>query len=165
MLYHPDHGLAGVVEEICRGAGFRPRGTVRTSQAEGAVRLAAAGLGIALVPDNIVLPALDCGVLRLAPRLIRDISVYARTEWSSTAAAFVDVLREDARPRPRARTRFISRILGVRLVPLALVALVLSALRRLLVVDDDDDFDESASSPSLSAHGRRPRRRELRGSS
>lgn len=101
VLYHPDHGLAGVVEEICRGAGFRPRGTVRTSQAEGAVRLAAAGLGIALVPDNIVLPALDCGVLRLAPRLIRDISVYARTEWSSTAAAFVDVLREDARPRPR----------------------------------------------------------------
>ncbi len=101
VLYHPDHGLAGVVEQVCRGAGYRPRGTVRTSQAEGAVRLAAAGLGIALVPDNIVLPALDCGVLRLAPRLIRDISVYARTEWSSTAAAFVDVLRADARPRPR----------------------------------------------------------------
>jgi DNA-binding transcriptional LysR family regulator len=101
VLYHPDHGLAGVVEAICRGAGFRPRGTVRTSQAEGAVRLAAAGLGIALVPDNIVLPAHDCRVLRLSPRLIRDISVYARTEWSSTAAAFVDVLREDARPRPR----------------------------------------------------------------
>ena len=33
--------------------------------------------------------------------MIRDISVYARTDWSSTAAAFVDVLREDARPRPR----------------------------------------------------------------
>lgn len=101
VLYHPDHGLAGVVEEICRGAGFRPRGTVRTSQAEGAVRLAAVGLGIALVPDNIVLAAVDCTVLRLAPRLIRDICVYARTDWSSTAAAFVDVLREDARPRPR----------------------------------------------------------------
>jgi DNA-binding transcriptional LysR family regulator len=101
VLYHPDHGLAGVVDEICRGAGFRPRGTVRTSQAEGAVRLAAVGLGIALVPDNIVLAAVDCAVLGLAPRLIRDICVYARTDWSSTAAAFVDVLREDARPRPR----------------------------------------------------------------
>ena len=33
-----------------------PRGTVRTSQAEGAVRLAAAGVGVALVPDNIVSP-------------------------------------------------------------------------------------------------------------
>src|SRR5436190_4882088 len=50
VLYHPDHGLAGIVETLCRAAGFAPRGTVRTSQAEGAVRLAAAGLGIALVP-------------------------------------------------------------------------------------------------------------------
>jgi DNA-binding transcriptional LysR family regulator len=100
VLYHPDHGLAGIVEEICRRAGFRPRGPVRTSQAEGAVRLAAAGLGIALVPDNIVLPALDCAVLRLEPRLIRDVAVYARTDWSPTAAAFLDVVRADARAHP-----------------------------------------------------------------
>jgi len=100
VLYHPDHGLAGVVDEVCGHAGFRPRGAVRISQAEGAVRLAAAGLGVALVPDNIVLPAVDCAVLRLVPRLIRDIAVYARTDWSPTAAAFVDVLRSDARRRP-----------------------------------------------------------------
>jgi DNA-binding transcriptional LysR family regulator len=100
VLYHPDHGLAGILEEICRRSGFRPRGTVRTSQAEGAVRLASAGLGLALVPDNIVLPAVDGVVLRLAPRLLRDIAAYARTDWSPTAAAFVDVLRADARPRP-----------------------------------------------------------------
>ena len=24
VLYHPDHGLAGIVEEVCRGAGFTP---------------------------------------------------------------------------------------------------------------------------------------------
>jgi DNA-binding transcriptional LysR family regulator len=100
VLYHPDHGLAGILEEVCRGGGFSPRGAVRISQAEGAVRLAAAGLGLALVPDNIVLPAVDCVVLRLRPRLIRDIAVYARTDWSPTAAAFVEVLRSDARPRP-----------------------------------------------------------------
>ena len=102
VLYHPDHGLAGIVEEVCGRAGFRPRGAVRISQAEGAVRLAAAGLGVALVPDNIVLPAADCVVLRLSPRLIRNIAVYARTDWSPTAAAFVDVLRADARRRPSA---------------------------------------------------------------
>jgi DNA-binding transcriptional LysR family regulator len=100
VLYHPDHGLAGILEEVCRRAGFSPRGAVRISQAEGAVRLAAAGLGLALVPDNIVLPAVDCVVLQLRPRLIRDIAVYARTDWSPTAAAFVDVLRSDARRRP-----------------------------------------------------------------
>lgn len=100
VLYHPDHGLAGVVEEVCRQSGFRPRGTVRTSQAEGAMRLAAAGLGIALVPDNIVLRELDCAVLRLEPRLVREVAVYARAPWSPTAEAFVDVLRTESRPLP-----------------------------------------------------------------
>jgi DNA-binding transcriptional LysR family regulator len=101
VLYHADHGLAGVVEQICRRAGFTPRGTVRTSQAEGAARLASAGLGPALVPDNIVLPGIDGAVLQFEPRLVRDIAVYARTEWSPTVSAFVDVLRDDERPRPQ----------------------------------------------------------------
>jgi DNA-binding transcriptional LysR family regulator len=101
VLYHQDHGLAGIVEEACRRAGFSPRGTVRTSQAEGAARLASAGLGPALVPDNIVLPGIEGARLRLTPRLIRDIAVYARTEWSPTAAAFVEVLRTEQRPKPR----------------------------------------------------------------
>jgi DNA-binding transcriptional LysR family regulator len=101
VLYHPDHGLAEIVEEICRHAGFSPRGTVRTSQAEAGVRLAAAGLGPALVPDNIVLPGIDGAVLRLRPRLTREVAVYARTELSPTAAAFVDAARADPRPRPR----------------------------------------------------------------
>jgi len=100
VLYHPDHGLAGILGEVCGRAGFTPRGAVRISQAEGAVRLAAAGLGLALVPDNIALPSVEYVVLRLAPRLIRKIAVYARTDWSPTAAAFVDVLRSDARRGP-----------------------------------------------------------------
>src|SRR5207302_7418751 len=65
VLYHQDHGLAGILEEICRRAGFNPRGSVRTSQAEGAARLASAGLGPALVPDNIVLPGIEGSVLHL----------------------------------------------------------------------------------------------------
>ena len=101
VLYHADHGLAGVLEEVCRRAGFSPRGTVRTSQAEGAARLASAGIGPALVPDNIVLPGIEGSVLRLDPPLIREVAVYARTELSRTAAAFVEVLRSEQRPRPR----------------------------------------------------------------
>ena len=34
VLYHRVHGLAGILEETCRRAGFSPRGSVRTSQAE-----------------------------------------------------------------------------------------------------------------------------------
>jgi DNA-binding transcriptional LysR family regulator len=96
VLYHPDHGLAGILEEICRRAGFSPRGSVRTSQAEGAARL-----GPALVPDNIVLPGIEGSVLRLKPRLIRDVAAYARTAWSPTAAAFIELLGSERRPRPR----------------------------------------------------------------
>ena len=100
VLYHPDHGLAGIVETLCRTAGFSPRGTVRTSQAEGAVRFAASGLGIALVPNNIVLRGVECAVLRLEPRVVREIAVYARVPLSATASAFVDVVRAAATPRP-----------------------------------------------------------------
>jgi DNA-binding transcriptional LysR family regulator len=101
VLYHQDHGLAGILEETCRRAGFSPRGSVRTSQAEGAARLASAGLGPALVPDNIVLPGIEGSVLRLRPRLIRDVAAYARAEWSPTAAAFISMLGSESRPRPR----------------------------------------------------------------
>jgi DNA-binding transcriptional LysR family regulator len=101
VLYHPDHGLAGILEEVCRRAGFSPRGTVRTSQAEGAARLASAGIGPALVPDNIVLPGIEGRILHLDPPLIREVAVYARTQLSPSGAAFVEVLRSENRPRPR----------------------------------------------------------------
>src|SRR3954470_497582 len=101
VLYHQDHGLAGILEEVCRRAGFTPRGSVRTSQAEGAARLASAGLGPALVPDNIVLPGIEGSVLRLEPRLIRDVAAYARTEWSPTSAALIDLIGTEQQLRPR----------------------------------------------------------------
>lgn len=100
VLYHQDHGLAGILEETCRRAGFTPRGSVRTSQAEGAARLASAGLGPALVPDNIVLPGIEGSVLRLEPRLIRDVAAYARTEWSPTSAALIDLIGVEQQLRP-----------------------------------------------------------------
>ena len=101
VLYHHDHGLAGILEEVCRRAGFSPRGSVRTSQAEGAARIASAGIGPALVPDNIVLPGIEGSVLRLQPRMIRDVAAYARSEWSPTAAAMIDMVATNNRPRPR----------------------------------------------------------------
>jgi DNA-binding transcriptional LysR family regulator len=100
VLYQPTHGLDGVVEEICRRAGFSPRGRVRTSQAEAAARLGAAGLGPAIVPDNVVSPGLDGAVLRLRPRITRDVAVYSRVELSATATAFADVLGSGRPRRP-----------------------------------------------------------------
>ena len=100
VLYQPTHGLDGVVEEICRRAGFAPRARVRTSQAEAAARLGAAGLGPAIVPDNVVAPGLDGVVLRLRPRITRDVAVYSRVELSATAAAFADAVVHRRGRRP-----------------------------------------------------------------
>src|SRR5919198_131247 len=56
ILFQPGHGLTDVVVAACRRAGFQPRVAVRTTQVEAATRLAAAGLGPAMVPDNVVSP-------------------------------------------------------------------------------------------------------------
>jgi hypothetical protein len=53
------------------------------------------------VPDNIVLPGIEGSVLRLEPRLIRDVAAYARTEWSPTSAALIDLIGVEQQLRPR----------------------------------------------------------------
>ena len=63
------------------------------------------GSGSRSCPTTSSCPALDAVVLRLVPRLIRDIAVYARTDWSPTAAAFVDVLRVRSAPPAERRDR------------------------------------------------------------
>ncbi len=146
VLYHPDHGLAGIVEELCRNAGFTPRGTVRTSQAEGAVRLAAAGLGIALVPDNVVVRGIDCAVLAIEPRLYCATSPSTRAclsrpprRRSSTSSA------RQGQPRPQ----------GVRHdPPLDSAAAVRAPI---------DRRPRRCSSPAAAATRRRPRPRNPAG--
>jgi DNA-binding transcriptional LysR family regulator len=46
------HGLDDVVLSACATVGFTPRPAMRTGQAEAAVRLAASGLRVAMVPST-----------------------------------------------------------------------------------------------------------------
>ena len=102
ILFQPGHGLTDVVTAACRAAGFQPRPAVRTTQVEAATRLAAAGLGPTMVPDNVVSPALEAAVVRLDPPVLREIAVYTRSDWTPLSAAFVDELRRrDWRQAPR----------------------------------------------------------------
>jgi DNA-binding transcriptional LysR family regulator len=88
VLYEPGHGLDDVVMFACAQAGFTPRAALRTSQAEAAVRLAAAGLGVAMVPINIV-PEQLAGISRkLTQPVIRELTAYTRTHFSPAAEAF-----------------------------------------------------------------------------
>ena len=57
-----------------------------------AARLAAAGLGPAMVPDNILPPGLEASVARLDPPVSRELVAYTRSEWSPAARTFLEVL-------------------------------------------------------------------------
>lgn len=104
VLFEPGFGLAEVVAAACGRAGFQPRASVHTAQSEAAARLAAAGLGPALVPDNIVPPGLDATVARIDPPVTREIVAYTRVQWSPAARAFLELLKDwDWAPAPGRR--------------------------------------------------------------
>ncbi|MFI9327113.1 LysR family transcriptional regulator [Kitasatospora sp. NPDC052868] len=94
--YAPGNGLAELVDGICAEAGFRPRAAVRTEQTAAAPLLAAAGLGPALVPANIVPPGFDGLVRRPEPPVRRPLVAYTRTRPDPLTAAFVDLLARQA---------------------------------------------------------------------
>lgn len=90
--YAPGHGLADVLDQACAAAGFRPSAAVRTEQTAAAPILAAAGLGPALVPSNILPPSFDGPVLRPEPPITRPLAAYTRSGPDPLTAAFVETL-------------------------------------------------------------------------
>jgi DNA-binding transcriptional LysR family regulator len=98
ILFPTWHGLHGLVTEICAHAGFVPRDAISTAQVEAAVRLAAAGLGVAIVPANIVPRHLSGHVRSLDPPVYRVLCAYGRDDWSPQALALLRAL--EAEPWP-----------------------------------------------------------------
>ncbi|MFC4086479.1 LysR family transcriptional regulator [Amycolatopsis samaneae] len=94
--YAPGNGLAELVDRACAAAGFRPRAAVRTEQTAAAPILAAAGLGPALVPANVLPARFDGRVLRPDPAIRRTLTAYCRTGPDPLTAAFIDVLAKHA---------------------------------------------------------------------
>lgn len=76
VLFTPDHGLHDLVQEVCAAAGFSPRAAVRTGQIDTAVRLAAAGLGPALVPAISVPSDLAALARPLRPAVARPVAAF-----------------------------------------------------------------------------------------
>ncbi|MFE2109579.1 LysR substrate-binding domain-containing protein [Kitasatospora sp. NPDC059463] len=90
--YAPGNGLADLLDAACAEAGFRPRAAVRTEQTAAAPLLAAAGLGPALVPANIVPAGFEGLVRRPEPPVRRPLAAYTRTRPDALTAAFVELL-------------------------------------------------------------------------
>jgi DNA-binding transcriptional LysR family regulator len=98
VLFEPEHGLLELLLAACAAAGFAPRGAVETSQVDAAARLAAAGLGPALVPERTVPADLRAAVMPVDPPVGHEIAAYARAP-SPAASAFVEYLKAQELPR------------------------------------------------------------------
>jgi DNA-binding transcriptional LysR family regulator len=93
-------GLADILDEACRAAGFTPRAAVRTEQSSSALNLARAGLGITLVPGNVIPPNFDGSLAEPRPPVQRPLSVYTRTRPDPITAAFIAAIADEALVNP-----------------------------------------------------------------
>ncbi|MTE13490.1 LysR family transcriptional regulator [Nocardia sp. CT2-14] len=98
--YAPDHGLADLLDHVCVEAGFHPQAAIRVEQTSAAPLLAAAGLGPALVPANIIPPHFDGVLLRPDPPVRRTLTAYTRARPDPLTVAFADFLADQARVDP-----------------------------------------------------------------
>jgi DNA-binding transcriptional LysR family regulator len=94
VLFEREHALGQLVERLCAAEGFTPRAAVRSAQIAGVAALAAAGLGPALVPTNIVTSAVRSSVRTLDPPRARELCAFTRSDWSPLARAFLDLIAE-----------------------------------------------------------------------
>jgi DNA-binding transcriptional LysR family regulator len=102
--YAPCYGLADILDQACAIAGFRPRTVVRTEQTAAAPLLAAAGLGPALVPANLIPPHFTGRLLRPNPPIQRTLAAYTRPHPDPLTTAFLDTVKHHARIEPTATT-------------------------------------------------------------
>jgi DNA-binding transcriptional LysR family regulator len=98
VLYDRTYGLADVTDVVFSIAGFRPNPAIETSQAEAAAKLAAAGLGPALVPPSNIPSELIANSRPFEPVLAYEIYAYSRQRWSASARAFLDIVAEEKWP-------------------------------------------------------------------
>lgn len=98
--YAPDNGLADLLDQVCARAGFHPHVAIRAEQTSAVPLLAAAGLGPALVPANIIPPHFDGLALRPDPPVRRALTAYTRTRPDPLTVAFADLLAQQARLDP-----------------------------------------------------------------
>ncbi|MEU6389405.1 LysR family transcriptional regulator [Streptomyces sp. NPDC046939] len=96
VLFGQGHGLNDLISGYCSSEGFRPIPAVRTWQVNAAARLAAAGVGPALLPDNAVPAGLDAAVVPCRPARFRELTCYLRSQPHGLVDRFLTLLRDAA---------------------------------------------------------------------
>ncbi|MEA2567916.1 MAG: hypothetical protein QOD49_3093 [Actinomycetota bacterium] len=98
--YTPPSGLADILNEACDQSGIQPQVAVRTEQAPSALNLCLAGLGITLLPGNVVPLQFDGIMLHPDPPVERRLSVYTRVRPDPITEAFVDAISDQTLVNP-----------------------------------------------------------------
>ncbi|NQX05826.1 LysR family transcriptional regulator [Rathayibacter sp. VKM Ac-2856] len=91
-----EHGLAGVLDRYAAEAGFVPRVALRTPQTAAVPRFAAAGVGLGLVPRNILDSGFRGAVLPLDPARTRAVRAFTRADPDPLVAAFIETVAAHA---------------------------------------------------------------------
>lgn len=96
VQFTPEHGLAGVLDRYAAAAGFAPRVAMRTPQTAAVPRFAAAGVGVALVPKNILDNGFTGEVLPLHDVPTRAVRAFTRFTPDALTSAFIDTVLSHA---------------------------------------------------------------------
>ncbi|MEA5358084.1 LysR family transcriptional regulator [Amycolatopsis sp., V23-08] len=91
--YHPDNGLGGWLDGVAAEHGTVLDAVMRTKQAATAAQLAAAGLGVALVPTTALTRTFAGALRRLKPALHRDVVTFTATPSDSLVRRFCSDVR------------------------------------------------------------------------
>jgi DNA-binding transcriptional LysR family regulator len=98
--FTPPSGLSDILNAACQAAGFEPHAAVRTEQAPSALAFALEGLGLTLVPGNVIPPEFPGLVLWPDPPVNRQLSVYTRVRPDPITAAFMAAITRDTLATP-----------------------------------------------------------------
>lgn len=91
--YAPDNGLCVWVDQLAARQGVLLDAVLRTRSPRTAMQLAAAGMGVAIVPESALGPRPPGVVRRLSPAVRRDVVAVVAAPSDTLAALFVADLR------------------------------------------------------------------------
>jgi len=107
VMFRDGYDLRAATLAACRRAGFEPSFALEGAEMDGVLRLAAAGLGVAVVPSLVIDPAGPLRAVRLAEPITRTIGFANRRDrrLSRAGREFVDTVRTLVRGREWLRSR------------------------------------------------------------
>ncbi|MFE2387753.1 LysR family transcriptional regulator [Streptomyces althioticus] len=109
VRFDRDSTLDAVLVEVVRDHGLTPATAARVSQAATAVRWAAEGLGVTLLPASAVPPGHEHVVRPVRPALHRPVIAVLRQDAGPAERTLLDLLRNEEWPRSAPETVSVSR--------------------------------------------------------